>query len=127
PTGALGRSITADYSLQTTLMTAVPTSAQLRFNAATENTATATYVNHLDTGATDWTAVLDTFDASSSTVKGQVRLVKTNDATAWMTFDLTSRTTQTGYREFAISNTHVCTPDTSANRMPLLALIEQTG
>src|SRR5207237_9401745 len=53
----------------------------------------------------DWTAVLDTFDASSSTVKGQVRLVNPTDATAWMTFDLTSRTTHSGYREFALTTT----------------------
>src|SRR5204862_8083593 len=87
----------------TSTTTGAPGSGPLRLNAATENTATAAYVNLLDTGGTDWTAVLDTFDASSSTVKGQVRLVNATDATAWMTFDLTSRTTHSGYREFALT------------------------
>src|SRR5204862_8193570 len=59
----------------TSTTTGAPGSGPLRLNAATENTATAAYVNLLDTGGTDWTAVLDTFDASSSTVKGQVRWV----------------------------------------------------
>src|SRR5439155_3994079 len=95
---------TIAYTFDTTTTNADPGSGKLRVNAATENTATATYVNHLDTGGSDWTAVLDTFDASSSTVKGQVRVAKASDATAWMTFNLTSRTTHTGYREIGITH-----------------------
>src|SRR5207244_4839140 len=104
--GATGAAITVAYTSDTTTTNADPGSGKLRLNAATENTATATYVNPLDTGATDWTAVLDTFDAASSTVKGQVRLVKTNDATAWMTFDLTSRTTHTDQKSTRLTSTH---------------------
>src|SRR5207253_8888657 len=80
--GAAGGAITVAYTFDTTTTNGDPGSGTLRLNAATENTATAAYVNLLDTGGTDWTAVLDTFDASSSTVKGQVRLVNATDATA---------------------------------------------
>ena len=58
----------------------------------------------LDTGATDWTSVLDTLDASSSTVKGQVRLSNISDQTKWMTFDLAAVTTPSGYRNFMVGN-----------------------
>src|SRR5439155_633063 len=71
-TGTAGGAITVAYTFDTTTTNGDPGSGTLRLNAATENTATAAYVNLLDTGGTDWTAVLDTFDASSSTVKGQV-------------------------------------------------------
>src|SRR5204862_3451043 len=111
----------------TSTTTGAPGSGPLRLNAATENTATATYLNKLDTGSTDWTAVLDTFDASSSTVKGQVRVVKTSDATAWITFNLTSRTTHTGYREFALTNTGSSSANPFANGDALLLLFERTG
>src|SRR5207237_3207623 len=82
-----------------------PGSGRLRLDAATENTATATYTDLVDSAGSTWTAVLDTLDASTSTVKGQVRLSNANDATKWLTFDLTSRTTHAGYREFALTNT----------------------
>src|SRR5204862_295672 len=111
----------------TSTTTGAPGSGPLRLNAATENTATAAYVNLLDTGGTDWTAVLDTFDASSSTVKGQVRLVNATDATAWMTFDLTSRTTHSGYREFALTTTGSSSANPFANGDALLLLFERTG
>src|SRR5439155_1368702 len=111
----------------TTTTNGDPGSGTLRLNAATENTATAAYVNLLDTGGTDWTAVFDTFDASSSTVKGQVRLVNATDATAWMTFDLTGRTTHSGYREFALTTTGSSSANPFANGDALLLLFDRTG
>src|SRR5207247_7621315 len=96
-------------------------------NAATQNTATATYVVLLDTGGPHTTSARDTSSDACCTDKGQVRLVKANDATAWLTFDLTSRTTQTGYREFALTNTGSSSANPFANGDALLLLFERTG
>src|SRR5439155_15039466 len=73
-TGAAGGAITVAYTFDTTTTNADPGSGKLRLNAATENTATATYVNPLDTGATDWTAVRADVDTAARPASGQVRL-----------------------------------------------------
>src|SRR5207249_9072078 len=59
--------------------------------------------------------------------KGQVRLVNPTDATAWMTFDLTSRTTHSGYREFALTTTASSSANPFANGDALLLLFDRTG
>src|SRR2546426_7676584 len=97
PRSPLFPSTTLFRSFDTATTNGDPGSGTLRLNAATENGATAAYVNLLDTGGTDWSAELNTFLHSSCTVKWQLLLVNATDATAWMTFDLTSRTTHSGY------------------------------
>ena len=75
-----------------------------RLNNATQNTATTIYVDDLSSGSVDMLPTYDTFDASTSTVKGQLRLQKTADATKFLIFNVTARTTATGYRKFTIVN-----------------------
>src|SRR5262249_8141842 len=87
-TGAAGGAITIAYTFDTTTSNADPGNGKLRLNNATENTATATYADLLDSAGSDWTAVLDTLDASTSTVKGQLRLSNANDPTKCLTFNL---------------------------------------
>src|SRR5207248_7415655 len=81
----------------------------------------------LDSAGSLWTSVLDTLDASTSPVKGQVRLSNVNDATKWLTFDLTSRTTHAGYREFALTNTGASSANPFADGDPILLEFTRTG
>src|SRR2546422_10851620 len=59
--------------------------------------------------------------------KGQLRLSNANDATKWLTFDLTSRTTHTGYREFALTNTGSSSANPFADGDALLLEFTRTG
>jgi hypothetical protein len=54
---------------------------------------------------TDWTAVLDTLDASTSTEKGVLSLFKLTDPTHWITFSVTARIAHTNYRELTVTVT----------------------
>lgn len=82
-----------------------PTAGKLRFNNATQAAATALYLDLLGADTTSYTSILDQFDASTSAVKGQIRLVKQGDPSKFLTFDVTGRTTATGYRKLAVTNT----------------------
>src|SRR5205823_1415203 len=125
-TGAAGGAITIAYTFDTTTSNADPGNGKLRLNNATENAASATYTDLLDSGGSTWTAVLDTLDASTSMVKGQLRLSNANDATKWLTFNLTTRTTHTGYREFALTNTGSSSANPFADGDPLLLEFTRT-
>src|SRR5205823_12629530 len=103
--------ITTAYTDGSAVHRDLPSFPTRRSSDLTENTATAAYVNLLDTGGTDWTAVLDTFDASSSTVKGQVRLGSDKHTSEWLTLALIRCTPHSGYREFPLTTTG----STSAN------------
>jgi len=99
-----GGAITLDYLFSTTTTNSDPGSGNLRLNNATQNTATAFYVNNTDANGSALSALLDTLDASTNTVKAKLRFVVKGDITKWLNFDLISRTNHTGYHEFAITN-----------------------
>jgi hypothetical protein len=81
-----------------------PTPGRLRLNAGTQNAATAIYLDLFGLDGTDYTSMLDQFDASTSAVKGQIRIVKQGDPTKFLTFDVIARTAATGYRKLTVSN-----------------------
>lgn len=82
-----------------------PTPGKLRLNSATQTAATTIYLDLLGAGGTDYTSILDQLDASTSAVKGQLRIVAQADPLKFLTFDLTARTTATGYRKLTVTNT----------------------
>lgn len=102
-TGAFGGAVTIEYTFSTTTTDADPGSGLLRLDQATQNTATMIYADLNDDNAVDWTAVLDTMDDSSSTVKGIIRLVKKTDLTKWLLLHITAVTTASGYRKLSVS------------------------
>lgn len=71
--------------------------------------------------------MLDTFDGSSSTAKAQIRLVALTDATKWILLSLTSRTTHTGYREFAVSVVGSSASNPFSNGDAILLAFTRTG
>jgi hypothetical protein len=103
--GAAGGAITILTAFDaTSIANADPGNGKLRLNNVTaQNAATAIYMDLLDYNGTDWTSVLDTLDASSSTVMGQIRLWNTINTAQWILFNLTHRFAPPGYREFAVT------------------------
>ncbi len=80
-----------------------PGTGSIRGNNATSNLITALDLDVTDIYGNSMAALIDTFDASTSTVKGYITLKKSNDPTKWMTFYLTGRTAGTGYRKLAVA------------------------
>jgi hypothetical protein len=80
-----------------------PGNGKLRFGSSTQNASTVLRLDLLNALSTDVTAILDTFDASTSTVKGMIRLVKQGDATQFLMFNVTARSAPTGYRDITVT------------------------
>lgn len=100
---ATGGGFTIGYVFSTTTTDSDPGAGLLRLDNATQNLATTIRADVQDLGGTDWSPVLATFTASSSVVKGQIRLSKMSDGTKWLTFNLTAIATPTGYRNITVT------------------------
>ncbi len=92
------------YLFDATTADADPGPGRLRLSSATQNAATVLRLD-VSAGGVDVSGILDAFDASTSTVKGSVRLVKVGDPSKWLTFDVTARAAPAGYRNFSVANT----------------------
>jgi hypothetical protein len=104
-----------------------PTSGKLRFNTATQNAASTIYLDLLGSDGVDYTSILDQLDASTSSVKGQIRIVKQGDPTKFLTFDVTARTTVTGYRKLSLANTGGSSANPFATTDPVLIKFTRSG
>ena len=107
---AAGGAYALPYVFDTGIADADPGTGKLRLSSTTQNAATVMRLD-LVAGGQDYTTLLDTFDASTSVIKGSIRLVKQADVSKWMTFDVTARAALTGYRNFNVA----CTGGSSAN------------
>lgn len=102
--GANGGAITIDYTFSTTLTDSDPGNGNLRLSASSQNTSLTIRADLLDTHGADWTSVLDTFDDSTNTVKGFIRLFKKSDPTKFLLFSVSALAAPTGYRNITVSN-----------------------
>lgn len=102
--GRHGGAVTIEYTFSTTTADADPGNGKLRLNQATQNTATMIRADLLDRLGTTWTNALDTFDDSTSTVKGFIRLVRADDASKWLLFSVSALSSPSGYRNITVSN-----------------------
>jgi hypothetical protein len=122
--GAYAFSYTVDVSSTTD---SDPTPGKLRFNAATQNAATSLFLDLFGSDGIDNTAMIDQLDASTSAVKGQIRIVKLGDPTKFLTFDVTARTTATGYRKLTVVSTGGSSASPFAANDSVLVKFTRTG
>jgi hypothetical protein len=122
-----GGAVTLDYLFSTTTTNSDPGSGLLRLNNATQNTATAAYINLTDFNGSGMTAVLDSLDVSTNTNKAQFRFTKKGDVTKWLIFYMTARVTHTGYREYTIANIASNTANPFSNNDELLVEVSIIG
>lgn len=123
---AAGGAYAIPYIFDSTVTDADPGPGKLRLSAATQNTASAMRLDLL-AGGQDVTAMLDTFDASTSAIKGSIRLVKVSDPSKWLTFSLTGKTSPTGYRNFSLTPIASSEANPFANGDALLLYFQRTG
>jgi hypothetical protein len=124
---AAGSAYAIAYTFSTTTTDADPGNGIMRLGSATQNTSTALRLDLLDTASIDWTSVIDTFDASSSVVKGQIRLVKMGDATKWLTFNVAARSAPSGYRNLTVTNTGGSAASPFINGDSVMLFFTRTG
>ena len=92
------------YTFSTTTTDADPGNGVLRLSNATQNLATVIRADLLDSAGATQTPVLDTFDDTSGTIKGYIRLVKASDSTKWLFFSVSAVATPSGYRNITVAN-----------------------
>jgi hypothetical protein len=82
-----------------------------------------------DTGSdgNDWTRVLESFDDSTSTVKGTLRLSKVTDPTVWLEASLTSVTAESGYTNLGITVVDSSVPVPFADTDATVLTFSRTG
>ena len=124
---AAGGAYAIPYVFDSTTTDADPTAGKLRLSNATQNASTVLRLDLVDSAAIDWTSVLDTFDASSSAVKGQLRLVKMGDATKFLTFNVTARAAPSGYRNMTVASTGGSSASPFTNGDAVMLFFTRTG
>ena len=125
--GPTGGAVSIAYVFDTGTSNADPGNGKIRLNNSTENSATAIYVDILDNGGTDWTAVLDSLDDSTSPDKGQIRLFNSISPTNWILFQITAVTSHTHYRELTVTVTGSSATNPFASTDPVVLSFSRTG
>jgi hypothetical protein len=117
PQGVEGNNAGLRYNFSTTVTDSDPGIGIFRFNNVTITSVTQIYIDELDIGSVSQVGFVDTWDDSTSTIKGTISVdSNTNADTSFCVFQLTSITSATGYRKLNVtylsgtlpSNTEAC-------------------
>jgi hypothetical protein len=104
-----------------------PGNGKLRFDNVTQNAAATLRLDLLNNAGTNCTAMIDTFDASTSTVKGSIRIVKQGDGTKFLVFNVTARTAPTGYRDVSVTPVASTSANPFVNGDAVLLFFQRNG
>lgn len=115
------------YVFSTTTTDSDPGDGLLRLDNTTQNTATTIRADLSGSDLIVYTGVLDTFDDSSSTVKGQIKLVKASDTSKWLLFNITALASPSGYKNLTVVNTASSAVSPFSNGDALLLTFTRTG
>ena len=115
------------YTFSTTTTDADPGAGLLRLGNATQNAATVIRSDLVGSDGTTWTDLIDSFDDSTSTVKGQIILMNAADATKWLVFNLSSIASPTGYKNITVENVASSAASPFADGDSLLFKFTRTG
>jgi hypothetical protein len=126
-TGAPGSFMGTYYEFSTTTTDSDPGPGLLRLSSATQNAATTIRVDLLDVFANDWTAFLDSLDASTSAVKGLLELRHLTDASKWILFEVTAVASPSGYRNIAVTPIDSSDTNPFANTDPVVLHFSRSG
>lgn len=96
-------------------------------SAAGQNVAVTLYVDNKDAKGSAVGSMLDSFAASSSTVKGIVRIVKVNDASVFLTMNVTAVAASGNYRYLTVANTGASSASPFANGEAVVLHFQRTG
>ena len=123
---AAGGAYAIPYVFDTSTVDGDPGPGKLRLSHIPHNASTFIRLD-LTSGGQDYTTLIDTFDDSTSAVKGSIRLVKQGDITKWMTFNLTAMASPSGYRNLSVVCTDSSVASPFSNGDPLLLFFQRNG
>ena len=124
---AAGTAQSMPFTFSTTTTDSDPGAGIIRLNNATQASATALRLDDLDSAGVDIQAIIDTWDDSTSTLAGQIRLIKASDQTKWLQFTITAVSSQAGYTNLTVSNVDSSGVNPFADTDPLLVSFTRTG
>ena len=130
PTGAVGPAgggVSIDYLFNASTTDADPGAGQIALNSGTQNASTMLFVDPVDQHGESWLSVLETLDASTNAVKGQLRLFNKLDPTKWLVGELTARATASGYQKYAITVAGASVTNPFSNGDTLALTFSQAG
>lgn len=123
--GVNGSGLAFTYQFSGSTTDSDPGSGIFRLNNATLSSVTAAFIDNEDSTATDVSAALDTFDDSTSTIKGFLRFVKAGAPENWALYSLSAITDSTGYRTATL--THVASAGSFSGGDTVVVLFSRTG
>lgn len=103
--GDIGASVGLRQTYSSTTGDADPGNGKFRLNHATPASATAGYFDNLDAGGTTVSGIIDTWDDSTNTVRGRLRIQHLTDTAMWAEWNVTGSVTDgTGYRKVILAS-----------------------
>lgn len=124
---AAGGALGVPYTFDTSTTNGDPGSGKIRMSASTAAATTAIYMDVIGADGSDYTGILDQFDASSSTVKGYMLMRKASDPTKWAVFAVSGRATVSGYRAFNVTCITQSTPSPFSANDPVTVQYTRNG
>ena len=124
---AAGTAFAPTYTFSTTTTDSDPGASYLRLSSATQNASTVIRTGLIGADGSTWTSVIDSFDDSTSTIKGQILLVKLGDATKWLAFNVTAVASPSGYKNITVANVASSTTSPFANNDVLAMKFTRVG
>jgi hypothetical protein len=104
-----------------------PSPGFLRVDNATQNAATTIRLDLVGMDTVDYTGLIDTFDASTSSIKGQIRIAKMADPSKFIDFNVTARAAPAGYRNISVTVLVASSANPFANNDPVMLFFQRTG
>ena len=120
-----GATFEYDFATATTMQD--PGNGALRLNNSTQNSATAIAIDHQDVNGTDISTYLATIDASSSTIKGHVKISKKGDTSKFILATISAEVDQTGWHQVTISVVSSSANSPFSNADDILVTFARTG
>jgi hypothetical protein len=114
------------YVFSTTTADADPGPGNFRFNNATIASATAAYLDNVDSDGATVTGALDTWDDSTATIKGTLTVRSTNTPATFAQFNVTGSVIDgTGYRKLTLA--YLAGNGALSNADPISVQFSRTG
>lgn len=124
---AAGGAMSIPYTFSTTTTDSDPGAGILRLNNATQNAATVIRADLLGADGSTWTSVLDTFDDSTNTVKGHIRLIDSANATKFLIFSVSALASPSGYKNITVANVASSAASPFADGASLIMYFSRAG
>lgn len=124
---AAGGAMSIPYTFSTTTTDSDPGAGILRLDNATQNAATVIRADLLGADGSTWTSVLDTFDDSTNTVKGHIRLIDSADATKFLIFSVSALASPSGYKNITVANVASSAASPFSNGASLIMYFSRAG